>query len=349
MNDPCDDQVPDSVSGRLRRPRMIVAGLVLALVSSAAALREAAADVFTLENGERLEGTIVHATRNTIIIRRDIGGIRQVRAEDLTEVAITASDGGLLVGQLLGWADGVYELSSNDRVLRVQDGAVIAATEIEPTIGPALTAPAQATTSPAIETAPATATAAPQTAPATEPTATAAAEPKTAIEPPAPEPTEIPSAATTPAAESPVEEPAVAETEPPADEGEIAALDQDEAEAPPPAADGEPRLAIDASAEPVAESVTTLVFQVKLSRPAKRSVVVIYATVDGTAKAGTDYEAQQGVITIQPGATTAELHAPLIDDDQAEGEEHFRLFLSTDPTVADVSAKQVRAVIQDDD
>ena len=85
MNDPCDDQVPDSVSGRLRRPRMIVAGLVVALVSSAAALREAAADLFTLENGEQLEGTIVHATRNTIIIRRDIGGIRQVRAEDLTE------------------------------------------------------------------------------------------------------------------------------------------------------------------------------------------------------------------------------------------------------------------------
>jgi hypothetical protein len=313
---------------------MIVAGLVLALVSSAAALREAAADLFTLENGEQLEGTIVHATRNTIIIRRDIGGIRQVRAEDLTEVAITASDGGLLVGQLLGWADGVYELSSNDRVLRVQDGAVIAATEIEPTIGPALTAPAQATTSPAIETAPATATTAPQTATATEPTATAAAEPKTTSEPPAPEPTE---------------EPAVAETEPPADEGEIAALDQDETEAPPPATDGEPRLAIDASAEPVAESVATLVFEVKLSRPSKRSVVVIYATVDGTAKAGTDYEPQQGVITIQPGATTAELHAPLIDDDQAEGEEHFRLFLSTDPTVADVSAKQVRAVIQDDD
>ena len=247
----------------------------------------------------------------------------------------------------MGWADGVYELVSNNRVLRVQDGAVISATGLEPTITPALATPAPATTptteaAPTIETAPAAAPAAP------EPTTTAAAEPKTAIEPPAPEPTEIPSAATTPAPEPTVDEPAIAETEPPADEGEIAALDQEE-EAAPPVTDDAPRLAIDASAEPVSEGVTTLVFEVKLSRPTNRSVVVIYATVDGTAKAGTDYEPQQGVITIQPGATTAELHAPLIDDDQVEGEEHFRLFLSTDPTVADVSAKQVRAVIQDDD
>ncbi len=348
MNDPCDDQVPDSVTVRLRRQRMIVTGLVLALmVSSTGWLRSAAAELFTLENGEQLEGTIVHATRNTIIILRDIGGIRQVRVKELTEIAITARDGRQLVGRFVGWADGVYELDADDRVLRVQDGAVIAATEIEPTIGPALTSPVETATSPAIETAPATATATPQIE--TEPTVTAAAEPKTAIEPPAPEPTEIPSAATAPVGESPVEEPAVAETEPPADEGEIAALDQDEVETPPAVAEGQPRLAIDASAEPVTESVTALVFVVKLSRPAKRSVVVIYATVDGTAKAGTDYEPQQGVITLEPGTTTAELYTPLIDDDQAEGEEHFRLFLSTDPTVADVSAKQVRAVIQDDD
>ena len=181
-------------------------------------------------------------------------------------------------------------------------------------------------------------------------TETVAVEPETITEPPAPEPTEIRSAASPRADEPPAEEPAAAETAAPAGDGEVAALlGQDEAETPSAEADSTERLEIDASAQPAQESLAALVFEVRLSRPSNRSVVVIYATVDGTAKAGTDYEPQQGVITIQPGATSAELYAPLINDNEVEGEEHFRLFLSTDPTVADVSAKQVRAVIQDDD
>jgi Calx-beta domain-containing protein/uncharacterized protein DUF4214/WD40 repeat protein len=58
---------------------------------------------------------------------------------------------------------------------------------------------------------------------------------------------------------------------------------------------------------------------------------VKYATSNGTATAGSDYVAQSGTLTFQPGATMAEIFIQLIDDKVVEPDETVNLTLS-DPT-----------------
>ena len=48
---------------------------------------------------------------------------------------------------------------------------------------------------------------------------------------------------------------------------------------------------------------TAVVFHVTLSQPSSREVSVNFATQDGTAKAGDDYEAVSGTLTFAPGET----------------------------------------------
>jgi hypothetical protein len=49
--------------------------------------------------------------------------------------------------------------------------------------------------------------------------------------------------------------------------------------------------------DPAEADADGIVFRIELSRPAEQPVVLIYGTVDGTAKAGEDYQSQQGVVT----------------------------------------------------
>ena len=69
----------------------------------------ARADALVLTNGEVIEGAIVDATRNTVIVRRAIGGMRQMRIQDVAEVRILVQ-GEAIAGQLLAWADGVHQI-----------------------------------------------------------------------------------------------------------------------------------------------------------------------------------------------------------------------------------------------
>ena len=105
-------------------------------------------------------------------------------------------------------------------------------------------------------------------------------------------------------------------------------------------------LAVKASVQPPAPGTRSMVFNVELSEPAKQTVVLIYGTVDGTAKAGEDYEAQQGMVTVAPGATTAEVRVPLLEGAAADGEKHFELVLMADPDVAEVVDRRVIATIK---
>jgi chitinase len=92
-----------------------------------------------------------------------------------------------------------------------------------------------------------------------------------------------------------------------------------------------------------------MVFNIELSEPAKQTVVLIYGTVDGTAKAGEDYEAQQGMVTVGPGNSTAEVRVPLLEGAPEEGEKRFELVLMADPKVAEVVDRRVIATIKGDD
>lgn len=125
----------------------------------------------------------------------------------------------------------------------------------------------------------------------------------------------------------------------------------------PPDADGEqvavatPRtdLEILVSVENSRENGPPVTFDIKLSKASESSVVLIYATIDGTAINGEDYEANRGVVVIKPGEVSAKIEAAVIDDDVREEQEHLQLFLTVDPNVAIVKNRQIVATIEDDD
>ena len=75
-------------------------------------------------------------------------------------------------------------------------------------------------------------------------------------------------------------------------------------------------------------SGASLMFPVTLNRTADATVTVAYATEDGTATAGADYEAAAGILTFTPGATVRTVAVRVYDDTHDEGDETLTLRLS---------------------
>ena len=71
-----------------------------------------------------------------------------------------------------------------------------------------------------------------------------------------------------------------------------------------------------------------LVFDLTLSRAASQAVSVQYATRDGTARAGEDYEAGTGTATVAAGQSTAQIVVPLRMDLLSEPDETFVVTLT---------------------
>jgi hypothetical protein len=114
-----------------------------------------------------------------------------------------------------------------------------------------------------------------------------------------------------------------------------------------PNAEGESRtVAVKGSVDPAETGADGMVFKIELSRPAEQMVVLIYGTLDGTAKAGRDYEPRQGVITLAPGAESGEVNVPLIEHQPSKGDKRFELFLIADPKVAEVVDDRIIATIK---
>ena len=65
-------------------------------------------------------------------------------------------------------------------------------------------------------------------------------------------------------------------------------------------------------------------FLVTLSRAVDRTVTVDYQTVDGTAHAGSDYEAASGTLDFEPGETERVVIVAALDDAVDEGEGNIR-------------------------
>ena len=72
----------------------------------------------------------------------------------------------------------------------------------------------------------------------------------------------------------------------------------------------------------------TLDFAVRLSRARDAETRVEWATVDGTARAGADYEAAAGTVVFVPGETLATVVVAVRDDAHDEGEETLEVVLS---------------------
>lgn len=110
-----------------------------------------------------------------------------------------------------------------------------------------------------------------------------------------------------------------------------------------------PDLEINVSTDNGQENGAAIAFDFELSKPSDKSVVLIYATIDGTAVNGEDYEPARGVLVIKAGETKARIETPVIDDDLSEDQEDLQLFLTVDPSVALVKTRKIVARIDDDD
>ena len=92
----------------------------------------------------------------------------------------------------------------------------------------------------------------------------------------------------------------------------------------------------------------TAVFSISLAPAATHPVRVSYRTEDATARAGQDYRDTTGVAEFPPGTTERRVLVPLLDDDEVEPAETFRLRLSA-PRHAELAVAEALATIGDDD
>ncbi|WP_321528486.1 Calx-beta domain-containing protein [Sedimenticola selenatireducens] len=109
-------------------------------------------------------------------------------------------------------------------------------------------------------------------------------------------------------------------------------------------------LAFSASAYSVDENVATLNVTVTRSGGSAGAVSVDYATSDGTAIAGQDYQATSGTLDFADGETSQSFSVVVLDDALYEGDESFSISLSNPQGGATLGALQsAQAVVLDDD
>ena len=94
---------------------------------------------------------------------------------------------------------------------------------------------------------------------------------------------------------------------------------------PPPEVPEVPALSV---ADASAAEGATLAFAVTLDPAARDTVSVDWATADGTAKAGEDYEAGSGTLTFAPGETSKTVRVAVLADGETEDAETMGLTLS---------------------
>ena len=96
-------------------------------------------------------------------------------------------------------------------------------------------------------------------------------------------------------------------------------------------------------------ATTPASFDVTLSKPLTTPVTVGYATANGTAAAGSDYAAQSGTLTFNPGQTAQSVIIDVLGDDLAsEDNETFAVNLSA-PSGANIADGEATGTIVDDE
>jgi hypothetical protein len=113
--------------------------------------------------------------------------------------------------------------------------------------------------------------------------------------------------------------------------------------------DGDDPLSIAGSTIPEADGdPKPLNFTVSLAVPQNNAASVNWSTVDGSAKAGEDFQAASGTIQFAPGETVKTVSVNVTGDYNKEADEDFFVRLS-DPTNAVLPAQPGRGVIVNDD
>jgi len=91
-----------------------------------------------------------------------------------------------------------------------------------------------------------------------------------------------------------------------------------------------------------------MVFTVSLNQPSASSVSVDYATADGTAKAGTDYTAKSGTLTIPFGQTSGQISVAIVGDTTPEFDKTFYVNLSNPVNAPLYKSQGVGTIVNDD-
>lgn len=296
--------------GQSRATKLVPAAFVAAaLFLSSAPVRSAVTEfvvpsgpLITLQDGRIINGHIVGIDQTDVFIQTNDGATETLPRSTIANVAFETVTGRKLIGELIGWESGVYQLTTSEAAIKVYSTMPAVAAPSEP-VTAADTGRRQDETA---ETEPET----------TEDAGQGSSQAIAAVE---------------------VDETANGNTA-------GGSVDTQNAAATPTA-----DLSIQVSVENSKENGPPVAFNIELSAPSESSVVLIYATIDGTAVNGEDYEANRGVVVIKPGERVARIEAQVIDDTEIEGQEHLQLFLTVDPTVAVVENRQIIATIDDDD
>jgi hypothetical protein len=101
--------------------------------------------------------------------------------------------------------------------------------------------------------------------------------------------------------------------------------------------------------EGAAGTTRTIKVTLTLDKPALGGETVLWSTADGTATAGSDYQAVTGqTVTFLAGATSADVYVTVIGDATVEGDETFSIVVSS-PDGLTLGAKSAIVTIQNDD
>lgn len=90
-------------------------------------------------------------------------------------------------------------------------------------------------------------------------------------------------------------------------------------------------------------------FNVALSNPATKRVLINYSALDGSANGGSDFVASAGTLIIEPGASSASFSIDIIKDSLVEGPETFTVkLLPTESYGTPGNLKMIVTIVDDD-
>ncbi|NEP10260.1 MAG: DUF4114 domain-containing protein [Symploca sp. SIO2C1] len=111
-----------------------------------------------------------------------------------------------------------------------------------------------------------------------------------------------------------------------------------------------PQLAIaDVSVVEGDTGTTQMLFTVSLSAASNQPVTVEYASQDGTAVAGQDYQAVSGTLTFEPGGVLSQTIAVLVQGDTVDELDEAVILNLSNPVNAEIVDTQAVGTIEDDD
>lgn len=288
--------------------------------------------LITLQDGRTIDGHVVGIDQTNVVVQSNDGVSETLPRSTIRTVTFKTVTGSTLTGELVGWTSGVYQIATPEAAIKIHSTMPQVVVPAEPIIA----ADDGKVEEVVVEDIASDDVVDEEDVAAEDVTAEEVVE-------------EEAQAATTEDAGQGNSQTIAAVTVDEANANGIAEPSDDVAEVQDAAATPTSDVRIQVSVENSKENGPPIAFNIALSKAAESSVVLIYATIDGTAINGQDYEPNRGVVVIKPGEQTARIEAPVIDDDEKEEQEHLQLFLTVDPTVAVVENRQIIATIDDDD